>query len=306
MALGHSHSHVTPGQQHRGRLVAAFAITCTVLVVELIGAALTGSLALLSDAGHMLTDAAGLGIALAATWLAARPADQRWTFGWQRAEVLAALVNGVMLTVIAVLVLVEGVQRWQEPPQVQAPGMLAVGALGLVANLVALLLLRGGQRESINVRGAYLEVLGDLIGSVAVIVAAVLIATTGWQRADAAASIAIAVLILPRAVALLRAVAKVLLEGAPDEVEVAQVRAHLEGVDGVLAVHDLHAWTITSGVPVLTAHVVVADRVLDPEQFCVVLDAMQDCLRGHFDVDHSTFQIEPAGHGDHHGPGAHA
>ncbi|WP_420111692.1 cation diffusion facilitator family transporter [Pseudactinotalea sp.] len=304
--MGHAHSHVTPGQRHRGRLVAALAITCTVMVVEVIGAAVTGSLALLSDAGHMLTDAAALAIALTATWLAARPADQRWTFGWQRAEVLAALVNGVVLSVVAVLVFVEGVRRWGGAPEVHAPGMLVFGAVGLVANVVALMLLRGGQKESINVRGAYLEVLGDLIGSVAVIVAAVVIATTGWQRADAVASIAIAVLIAPRAFSLLRSVAKVLLEGTPEDIELTEVRTHLEGVDGVVAVHDLHAWTITSGVPVLTAHVVVDDSVLAPERFCTVLDAMQGCLRGHFDVDHSTFQIEPSSHDDNHEVAAHA
>lgn len=304
--MSHHHDHVTPGQRHRGRLVAALAITVTVLVVELIGGVLSGSLALLSDAGHMLTDAAALSIALAATWLAGRPADQRWTFGWQRAEVLAALVNGVLLAVVAVLVLVEGLQRWQEPPEVAAPTMLVIGAVGLVANVVAALLLRGGQRESLNVRGAYLEVLGDLIGSVAVIVAAVVIAVTGWQRADAVASIAIAVLILPRAVSLLRAVAKVLLEGAPEDLELADVRTHLENVNGVIAVHDLHAWTITSGVPVLTAHVVVDDRVLSPQQFCRALDEMQGCLRGHFDVAHSTFQIEPASHDDHDEVASHA
>lgn len=304
--MGHDHSHGTAGQQHRGRLVAALAITCTVMLVEVVGAAFTGSLALLSDAGHMLTDAAGLAIALTATWLAGRPASQRWTFGWQRAEVLAALVNGVVLSIVSVLVLVEGVQRWQQSPTVHAPGMLAIGALGLVANVVALMLLRRGQGESLNVRGAYLEVLGDLLGSVAVIVAAVVVVTTGWQRADAAASIAIAVLIAPRAFMLLRSVAKVLLEGTPDDLRLGEVRAHLEGVHGVVGVHDLHAWTITSGVPVLTAHVVVDDRVLAPERFCGVLDQMQECLRGHFDVAHSTFQIEPSGHDSHDEIAAHA
>lgn len=303
--MGHDHSHTTAGQRHRGRLVAALALTLSVLVIEVIGAAVTGSLALLSDAGHMLTDAAGLTIALTATWLAARPADHRWTFGWQRAEVLAALVNGVVLAVVAVLVLVEGVRRWSEPGEVAGGGMLAIGALGLVANLVALMLLRAGQRESLNVRGAYLEVLGDLVGSLAVIVAAVVIVTTGWVRADAVASIAIALLILPRAVALLRDVAKVLLEGTPEDVQLTEVRTHLSEVDGVVAVHDLHAWTITSGVPVLSAHVVVDDAVLAPEQFCRVLDAMQDCVRGHFDVEHSTFQIEPSSHDAHDEPAAH-
>ncbi len=306
MGLGHDHTHGTSGQRHRGRLIAALAITVGVLVAQAIGALLTGSLALLSDAGHMLTDAAGLTIALLATWLAGRPATHRWTFGWQRAEVLAALVSGVILAVVCVVVTVEGIRRWNEPTDVAAPGMLVLGVVGLVANVIAALLLRGGQKESINLRGAYLEVVGDLVGSVAVIVAAVVIATTGWMRADAAASIAIAVLILPRAVALLRSVAKVLLEGTPDDIELVDVRRHLGDVDGVVAVHDLHAWTITSGVPVLSAHVVVDDRVLAPDQFCTVLDQLQDCLRGHFDVDHSTIQIEPAHHETHDELAAHA
>ncbi|ACQ81738.1 cation diffusion facilitator family transporter [Beutenbergia cavernae DSM 12333] len=293
--MGHSHAPTASGR-HRGRLAAALAITVTVMVVEVIGAWLTGSLALLADAGHMLSDATGLTLALIATWLAARPTSHRWTFGWQRAEVLAALANGVILAVVAVTVLIEGLRRFSTPGEVEAPVMLAVGALGLVANLVALRLLAAGQKESLNVRGAYLEVLGDLLGSVAVIAAALVIATTGWVQADAVASIAIAVLIAPRAFSLLRDVARVLLEGTPKEMELDTVRRHLAGVPGVVAVHDLHAWTITSGVPVLSAHVVVDDDVLDPARFCGVLDELQHCLRGHFDVEHSTLQLEPATH----------
>lgn len=307
MGHSHSHGHATAGQKHRGRLVAALVITLTVLTIEVVAAVLTGSLALLADAGHMLSDAAGLAIALVATWLAARPATDRWTFGWQRAEVLAALVNGVVLSVVGTLVIIEGVQRLGEPAEVGGPLMLVVGVVGLVANLVALRLLSPGKDESLNIRGAYLEVLGDLLGSVAVIVAAVVITTTGWQRADAVASIAIGVLILPRAFSLLRDVARVLLEGAPAEVAVEDVRAHLAGVPGVVAVHDLHAWTITSGVPVLTAHVVVSDDVATSQGYCGVLDQVQECLRGHFDVEHSTLQIEPASHTrDHPEAAVHA
>lgn len=301
--MGHQHVPVTAGQKHRGRIVAALVITVTVMVAEVIGAILTGSLALLADAGHMLTDSAGLLIALIATWLAARPATSRWTFGWQRAEVLAALINGVMLSVIAVVVIIEGVRRLADPPEVQGPLMLVFGVVGLVANLVALRLLSGGKAESLNVRGAYLEVFGDLLGSIAVIAAAITIALTGWSPADAVASLVIGLMIAPRAALLLRDVARVLLEGTPEDMELAQVRAHMESVDGVLAVHDLHAWTITSGVPVLSAHVVVRDEVLDPAEFCRVLDAVQDCLRGHFDVEHSTIQLEPDTHtevGAHH------
>lgn len=301
----HDHSRGATGAANRGRLRAALAITLTVLVAEVVGAVVTGSLALLSDAGHMLTDAAGLAIALVAIGLAARPTSHRWTFGWQRAEVLAALVNGVVLVAVSVLVLVEAVRRWQDPGEVEGTGMLVFGAVGLVANLVAMRLLRDGQKENLNLRGAYLEVLGDLVGSVAVIVAAVVIAVTGWVRADAVASVAIAVLILPRAASLLREVAKVLLEGTPEHLELVRVREHLEATDGVVAVHDLHAWTITSGMPVLTAHVVVEDRVLAPDRFCEVLDGLQSCLRGHFDVEHSTFQLEPVSHDRHDELAAH-
>ncbi|WP_127573855.1 cation diffusion facilitator family transporter [Georgenia faecalis] len=291
---GHHH---TAGAVHRPRLVAALAVTATVMVVEVVGGVLSGSLALLADAGHMLSDAAALALALGATWLAARPSRGHWTFGWQRAEILAALVNGVVLAVIGVLVLIEGIQRLgADPDDVSAPLMMAVAAVGLVANLVCLRLLHAGQRESLNVRGAYLEVLGDLLGSVAVLVAGVVIALTGWQRADAVASIAIGVLILPRAGSLLRDVGRVLLEAAPEGMALASVREHMAQVPGVVAVHDLHAWTITSGVPVVSAHVVVEDDVLERTRFCEVLDALQDCLRGHFDVTHSTVQLEPVGH----------
>lgn len=309
---GHSHGpapatlHGTAAARHRRRLVGALSITVTVMVVEALAAWFTGSLALLADAGHMLSDSLGLTIALVAVWLAGRPATSRWTFGFQRAEVLAALVNGVVLTVLGVLVLIEGIRRLGEAAEVQGPLMLAVGALGLVGNLVALRLLSAGRHESLNIRGAYLEVLGDLFGSAAVIVAAIVIATTGWDRADAVASIAIGLLIVPRALWLLRDVARVLLEGAPQEVSVDRVREHLLGVPGVVAVHDLHAWTITSGVPVLSAHVVVRDDVVAPAEYCRVLDSFQECLQGHFDVAHSTIQIEPeVHHRAHPEPGTH-
>lgn len=294
--MAHDHIAVTAGQRYRPRIVAALVLTLTVMVAEVVGAVLTGSLALLADAGHMLSDSAGLTIALVATWLAAKPSTGRWTFGLQRAEVLAALLNGVILAVIAVLVFIEGIRRLRLPHEVDGSLMLIFGVIGLVANLVALRLLAPGKGESLNVRGAYLEVLGDLLGSIAVVGAAIVITLTGWSPADAIASMAIGVMIAPRAVLLLRDVAKVLLEGTPDDLHLAQVREHITGVSGVQAVHDLHAWTITSGVPVLTAHVVVDDDVLSPEAFCTVLDAVQDCMRGHFDVEHSTIQIEPASH----------
>ncbi|HLS48403.1 MAG TPA: cation diffusion facilitator family transporter [Actinomycetaceae bacterium] len=290
------HEHATAGAAHRGRLVAALVITASVMVIEAIGGLLSGSLALLADAGHMLSDTAALALALAATWIAARPARGRLTFGWQRIEVLAALLNGVILAVVGVVVIIEGISRLGQPRQIDVPILLLVGSIGLLANLISLRLLHSGQRESINVRGAYLEVLGDLVGSVAVLIAGLIILTTGWEQADAVASIGIGVFILPRAAILLRDVARVLLEAAPEDVCLDDLRKHMEEVPGVLSVHDLHAWTITSGVPVASAHVVVADEVLHPDQFCVVLDALQDCLEGHFDIEHSTIQLEPAAH----------
>lgn len=308
-AHGHGHSHgLTPtaAMRHRGRLVAALALTASLMVVQAIAGALTGSLALLADAGHMLSDSLGLAIALIAVNLAARPATTRWTFGLQRAEVLAALVNGVVLAVIGVSVLVQGIARWSNPGEVHGTGMLVVGAIGLVGNVIALRLLMPGKDESLNLRGAYLEVLGDLLGSVAVVSAAVVIALTGWWRADAVASLLIGVLILPRAFSLLRDVAAVLLEGAPHDVSVATVREHLLAVPGVVAVHDLHAWTITSGVPVLSAHIVVDDGAATVAGACSVLDALQECLHGHFDVEHSTLQIESVTHNrDHPEHGVH-
>lgn len=295
----HDHGHGTAAQAHRGRLAAVLAITGTVLVAEVVGGLLSGSFALLADAGHMLTDAAGLLLALVATRLAARPATMRRTFGWQRAEVLAAMVNGMVVAAVGVVVLVEGVSRIAHPRPVEAGLMLGVALLGLVANATGVALLRRGQGESINVRGAYLEVLGDLLGSVAVVVAAVVVLATGFQRADGIASVAIGLVILPRAFVLLGQVASVLLEAAPEGVDLTAVRSHITGVPGVADVHDLHAWTITSGVPVLSAHVVVEDRVIATGTTGGVLDALGECLAGHFDVEHCTFQIEPAAHAAH-------
>jgi cobalt-zinc-cadmium efflux system protein len=284
---------VTAAQAHRGRLTAVLAITLTVLVVEVVGGLLSGSFALIADAGHMLTDAAGVALALVATSLARRPATAQRTFGWQRAEILAALVNALVLTVVAVGAVVGGVRRIAEPGEVEAGLMLGVAVVGLVANAIGLLLLRPGQQESLNVRGAYLEVLGDLLGSVAVIAAAVVVLTTGFTAADGIASVLIGILIAPRAWSLLRDVGAVLLEATPAGVDLDDVRRHICGVPGVLGVHDLHVWTITSGVPVLSAHVEVPQDVLARGESGRVLGDLRRCLSGHFDVDHCTFQLEP-------------
>ena len=254
---------------------------------------------MLADAAHMLTDSAGLIIALLGASLATRAASNRRTFGLQRAEVLAALVNALLLVGVSVWVLIQAVDRFREPEAVETGLMLGVAVVGAAANLVGLLILRRGQAESLNVRGAYLEVLGDLAGSAAVIVAAILIMVTGWTRFDALASLVIFVLIVPRAWSLLRDVVDVLLEATPRGVDLDQVRHHITEVPGVVDVHDLHAWTITSGVPVLSAHVVVDDACIERGQTGLVLDRLGECLHGHFDVEHCTFQLEPVGHRDH-------
>ncbi len=276
-------------------------INAGVLVLQVIGGLASGSLALLADAGHMLTDSTGLVIALVATSLAARPATSSRTFGLQRVEILAALTNGLLLVGIAVWVLIRAVDRWSQPEHVDSGLMLAVAVVGAVANTIGLLILRGGKDESLNLRGAYLEVLGDLMGSVAVVVAALVIMLTGWTRADSIASLAIVVLILPRAWSLLRDVVDVLLEATPKGVDLATVREHIREVPGVVDVHDLHAWTITSGVPVLSAHVVVDDACLTEGRSGEVLDRLGECLGDHFDVEHCTFQLEPVGHAEHEG-----
>ncbi|MBO3083309.1 cation diffusion facilitator family transporter [Cellulomonas fengjieae] len=293
----HGHGHATAAQAHRGRLLGVLVLTLVVLVVEVVGGVLSGSFALVADAGHMLTDAAGVGLALGATALAARPATATRTFGWQRAEILAALVNGLVVAAVGVAVIVGGVARIASPGEVEAPLMLAVAVVGLVANAVGLALLRPGQQESLTVRGAYLEVLGDLLGSAAVVVAAVVVLATGFVRADGIVSVLIGLLIVPRAVALLREVGAVLLEATPRGVDLDAVRAHICRVPGVLGVHDLHAWTITSGVPVLSAHVEVPDALLSAGEAGRVLDDLRHCLAGHFDVDHCTFQLEPPSSG---------
>jgi cobalt-zinc-cadmium efflux system protein len=299
-AHGHSHVHHTATGRHRGRLLVVLGITLTVMVVQVVGGLVSGSLALLADAGHMLTDAAGVGLALLAASFAARPATPERTFGYQRAEILAAVANALLLFGVAMYVLVESVRRFTAPPEVASGLMLTVALAGLVANAVSLLLLHRGRTESLNVRGAYLEVLGDLLGSVAVIVAALVIAFTGFTRADTIASALIGLMILPRTWALLRDAVDVLLEATPKGVDLTHVRDHITGIPGVVDVHDLHAWTITSGVPVLSAHVVVDDAVL--AEGCdgrAVLDRLCECLDSHFDVAHCTFQLETAGHRDH-------
>ncbi|MDQ1663101.1 MAG: cobalt-zinc-cadmium efflux system protein [Blastococcus sp.] len=304
MGAGHTHAPTagTASAEQRRRLAVVLGLTVAMLAAEVVGSVFSGSLALLADAGHMATDAAGIALALGAVTLAQRPARGRRTFGWQRAEILAAVLNGLLLLAVAIYVLVAAVQRIGHPPTIGSTLMLVVASVGLVVNLLSLAVLHGGRDASLNVRGAYLEVLGDALGSVAVIVAAVVIAATGWVAADVVASVAIGFLVLPRAWHLLREAFDVLLEAAPRGVDLEQVRAHMVEVDGVLGVHDLHAWTITSGLPVLSAHVVVTQEALGGGHGGRVLDALCACLGTHFDVEHCTFQLESETHSAHEFP----
>ncbi|MEV6794528.1 cation diffusion facilitator family transporter [Streptomyces sp. NPDC051320] len=307
MGAGHDHGHAhggppptgTAAAAHQGRLRIALCITLSVMVVEIVGGLVADSLALIADAAHMATDGLGLAMALLAIHFANRPAGRNRTFGFARAEILAALANCLLLLGVGGYVLYEAVQRFISPADTAGGLTIVFGLVGLVANMISLTILVRGQQDSINVRGAYLEVLADALGSVAVLVSAGVILTTGWQFADPVASLVIGLMIVPRTVKLLRETLNVLLEAAPKNIDMGDVRAHILGLPGVADVHDLHAWTITSGLPVLSAHVVVSPGVLDSGGHEKILHDLQGCLGHHFDVEHCTFQLEPGGHAEH-------
>lgn len=287
------------GQRHRGRLWTAFALLASFMVVEALTAWWTGSLALLSDAGHIATDVLGIGMALAAIHAAARAASRaatggsHRTFGLYRLEVLAALANAALLSGVAVFVLVEAVGRFGDPPEIRAGPMLGVASAALVVNLVAFILLRPGARESLNIRGAYLEVFGDLLSSVGVIAAAGIILITDWWYADPLLAVAVALFILPRTWSLGRAAVRVLLQAAPAHVAVPEVQKTLAAVPHVCDVHDLHVWTLTSGMDVASAHLTIdrADHLAD------VLTAARASLQREYGIEHATLQVEPLGTG---------
>ncbi|WBB61368.1 cation diffusion facilitator family transporter [Streptomyces sp. WMMC500] len=303
MGAGHDHSHGpaagTASAAHRGRLRVALLLTLSVLGLQVVGGVITGSLALVADAGHMATDVVGLSMALLAIHFANRPTSERRTFGFARAEILAALANCLLLFGVGGYILYQAVRRFMDPPEIEGGLTFAFGAAGLVVNLISLALLMRGRQESLNVRGAFLEVLADALGSVAVIISALVIVTTGWQYADPVASLAIGSMIIPRTFRLLREALDVLLEAAPRDVDVSEVRTHILALPGVVELHDLHVWTITSGMPVISAHVVVREDVLQAVGQERLLHDLQGCLGDHFDVDHCTFQIEPVGHAEH-------
>jgi cobalt-zinc-cadmium efflux system protein len=290
---------------HRSKLRTVLIITVTVLLAEVIGAAFSGSLALLADAGHMLSDVAGLTLAWVASVLARRPATLARTWGYRRAEVLAAVGQAAVLLAVGGFVMVEAIRRLVEPPDVASGAMVAFGVIGLVGNTIGIAVLAGARVENLNMRAAFLEVVNDALGSLAVLLAAVVISVTGWVRADALASLLIGALIIPRTLKILRESLDVLLESTPRGLELSEVREHLLQVARVQAVHDLHASQVATGMPVLTAHVVVGDACFQDGHLPALLDELQRCLAGHFDVEHSTFQFEASGHAGHE-PSAHS
>ena len=282
------HEHHTHASRHKGRLRAVLAITVAFLGVELGAALWTGSLSLLADAVHLLADVGGVLLSLVAIWFAERPATATKTYGYYRVEILAALINGVVLCALGVAILVGAYERLWTPPPVPGIPLVAVSLAGLAVNLVCLRLLHPGAHESLNVRGAYLEVLGDALSSGAVLVAGAVIALTGWVHADALAAAAIGVLILPRTVALLSQAVNVLLEGVPAHLDLGEIERAMEAVDGVHRVHDLHVWTLTSGREAMSAHVVARP----PVEADRLLHALHLVLHARFGIDHTTIQIE--------------
>jgi cobalt-zinc-cadmium efflux system protein len=303
---GHAgHSHGMSADADRRFLWIALALLVGFMLLEVVVATLSGSLALLSDAGHMLSDVGAIGASLWAMHLAARPAKGRMTFGWKRAEILSAAGNGITLLVVSGIVGVEAVQRLIHPPAVEGGPVLTVALIGVVVNVAAAWVLAKANRSSLNVEGAFQHILTDLYGFIGTAIAGVVILTTGFTRADAIASLVVVGLMLKAAWGLLRDSGHILLEGAPKGIDLDEVRRHMLGIDHVLDVHDLHVWTLTSDLPTLSAHVVVEDSCFTDSHAPQLLDALQECLIGHFDVEHSTFQLEPAGHTEHE-VGAHS
>lgn len=294
--MGHEHAPSQAGKERR--IVGALALTGVFLVVEVVGGVMTNSLALLSDAAHMFTDVTALAIALAAMRIGRRPVDDRRSYGYERFEILAAAVNAVMLFGAALYILYEAWGRFRSPPEIHSWGMLGIASVGLVVNFIALKLLAGGRDESLNVKGAYLEVWADLLGSVGVMLAAVAIYLTGWLWLDPLVAVAIGFWVLPRAWKLFRETMHILLEGTPADVDVAALRKAILETDGVKDLHDLHVWTLTSRRHLLTAHVVVNPEV----DRLSLLNGLSSMLREKFALSHTTLQLEDDAKSQEHGP----
>jgi len=299
-----SHAHGPGPNSDRRYLLTALIMLAAFMAAEVITAVLSGSLALLSDAGHMLSDVGAIGGALWAISLAARPPSGKWTYGWKRAEILSAAANGITLLVVGGIVTAEAIARLIHPPAVEGGPVIAVAVAGIIVNIAATWVLARANRSRLNVEGAFRHVLTDLYGFIGTVIAGIIIVTTGFTRVDAIASLLVVALMVKAAWGLLRDSGRVLLEAAPEGMNLEDLRAHLAGVPHVLGVHDLHAWTVTSGQPALSAHVVIEDSCFNDGHAPRLLDQLQNCLVGHFDVEHSTFQLEAAAHASHE-PGTH-
>lgn len=285
---GHTHGGGTAGGRHKGKLMGALALTAGFMVVEAVGGLLTGSLALLADAAHMLTDAGGLALALIAIRFAERPATPQKTYGYVRLEILAALLNAVVLLLVTIFILYEAVDRFLNPPPVLAGPMLAVALVGLAVNLGSMKLLAAGSSESLNVRSAYFEVMSDMLGSLGVIVAALIVMFTGWRLADPIIGAGIGLFIVPRTWSLMKQAIHILMEGTPPEIDLVLLEGAIKEIPGVMSVHDLHVWTITSGLDSMSCHVVIADMTRARETLLQVNEAM----KAKFNLTHTTIQIE--------------
>lgn len=292
MGAGHSHSHAEAREGHQKKLVIALALTTAFMITEVIGAWVTGSLALLSDAAHMFTDAAALAISLIALQIAKRAADRQRTYGYARLEILASAFNAILLFFVAMYILYEAYQRFFQPTDIASGSMLFIAIAGLIVNLISMRLLASASGESLNMKGAYLEVWSDMLGSLGVIVAALVIRFTGWGWVDTVLAVGIGLWVLPRTWQLLRESLNILMEGVPSGIDTAAVEAAIMKVEGVESVHDLHVWAVSSGNNLITAHVVITDAAGDPDG---VLAAVIKAVTGTFEIGHCTLQIERSG-----------
>ena len=297
--MGDGHAHGTSAETDRRALTFALVLLVAFMAFEVGAAIYANSLALLADAGHMLVDVGALALSLLAIGLAARPETGSHTYGLKRAEILAAAANGLALIVVSALVTYDAIVRLVHPGPVRGGVLIVVASVGVVVNMVATLTMGRANRRSLNMEGAYRHILTDLYGFIGTLIAGVVIVTSGFDRADTVASLIVVALMLKAATALLRPALRILLEATPEDIDLDEVRRHLMELPEVRSVHDLHAWTLTSSLPILTAHVVVTDDCFTTGEAGRVLDHLQECLSGHFDVEHSTLQFESAGHIEH-------
>jgi cobalt-zinc-cadmium efflux system protein len=295
MGQGHAHGGQSAAGKNKKNLAIVLGLTSLYLAAEIVGGLWTGSLALLADAGHMLTDVAGLGLALLAIWFAEKPATPERTYGYYRFEILAALTNAVVLIGISLYILYEAYERFKNPLEVQSGGMLIIAAIGLVINIVGMFILRAGSQESLNMKGAYFEVLSDMLTSIGVIIAGIIMLMTGWYYADPLISAGIGLFILPRTWALLKESVAVLLEGTPTDVNLENLRESLAKIEGVAGIHDLHVWSLTSGVNAMSVHAVL----LSDDQHDAVMTRVHDFVTKNFKISHVTVQTECEGYAEH-------